>query len=378
MAFHRINDPQRLHALLDAILLIEADANLTTLLKSIVESATNLVGATYGALGVLSKDGMTLSSFITHGVSESQRAAIGNAPKGLGLLGETIRVASPVRVEDIAKDPKSFGFPANHPPMKQFLGVPVLAGDGHVFGNLYLTEHVNGEPFSQEDEDLVAGFGRAAGLVIDQARLRSQVREISIIEERERLARDLHDTVIQRLFGVGLSLQLALSDSLDDGVRQRINTSLDELNETIHDIRTTIFEIDQEHDENVSLEDRIVALTSEVATRLGVKVHVQSLENLDELVTQHCAQHATQALREILSNIVRHAKAQHVEVGLSIEDNLLVLLVSDDGVGFVGNVSGGHGLRNLTSRARDLGGDCFVDSEVGHGTQVRWTANRLD
>jgi len=229
MAFHRINDPQRLHALLDAILLIEADANLTTLLKSIVESATNLVGATYGALGVLSKDGVTLSSFITHGVSESQRAAIGNAPKGLGLLGETIRVASPVRVEDIAKDPKSFGFPANHPPMKQFLGVPVLAGDGHVFGNLYLTEHVNGEPFSQEDEDLVAGFGRAAGLVIDQARLRSQVREISIIEERERLARDLHDTVIQRLFGVGLSLQLALSDSLDDGVRQRINTSLDEL-----------------------------------------------------------------------------------------------------------------------------------------------------
>jgi signal transduction histidine kinase len=378
MAFHRIKDPERLHALIDAILLIEADANLTTLLKSIVESATSLVGARYGALGVLASDGTSLASFITHGIDDRQRAQIGELPRGAGVLGETIRLAHPLRVEDLATHPGRSGFPANHPPMKQFLGVPVIVEDGTVFGNLYLTDHLSGEPFSAEDEDLVAGFGRAAGLVIDQAKLRSHVRDLSIAEERERLARDLHDTVIQRLFGVGLSLQLALSGFLEDSVRERINTSLDELNETIHDIRTTIFEIDQERSDADSLEDRIESLTIEVASRLGVQVQLKMLAGIDDLVAARCAQHVVQALREILSNIVRHSQAGRVDVDLSIDENMLVLMVKDDGVGFASAASGGRGLHNLASRARDLGGDCYVDSEIGHGTQVRWTANRLD
>jgi signal transduction histidine kinase len=262
--------------------------------------------------------------------------------------------------------------------MKQFLGVPVIIENGTIFGNLYLTDHLTGEPFSAEDEDLVAGFGRAAGLVIDQARLRSHVREFSIAEERERLARDLHDTVIQRLFGVGLSLQLALSGSLEDSVRERINTSLDELNETILNIRTTIFEIDLEHADVDSLSERIKTLNVEVGSRLGVQVQLETSPGIDDLVTARCAQHVIQALREILSNIVRHSQAQHVSVQLSIDENMLVLMVQDDGVGFASAASGGRGLRNLASRARDLGGDCYVDSEIGHGTQVRWTANRLD
>jgi signal transduction histidine kinase len=378
MAFHRIRDPERLHALIDAILLIEADANLTTLLKSIVESAANLVGARYGALGVLAHDGATLSSFITYGIDDRQRALIGELPRGRGVLGETIQLARPLRIEDLTTQPGRAGFPAHHPPMKQFLGVPVIVEDGKIFGNLYLTDHLTGQPFSAEDEDLVAGFGRAAGLVIDQAKLRSHVRELSIAEERERLARDLHDTVIQRLFGIGLSLQVALSGALEDSVRARINTSLDELNETIHDIRTTIFEIDQERPDVDSLEGRIEALTIEVASRLGVQVHLKTLPGLDDLVAPHCAQHVVQALREILSNIVRHARAHRVDVELSVDENILVLVVQDDGVGFASGASGGRGLRNLASRARDLGGDCYVDSEVGQGTQVRWTANRLD
>ncbi len=348
------------------------------MLKSIVESATSLVGARYGALGVLASDGTSLASFITHGIDDRQRAQIGELPRGAGVLGETIRLAHPLRVEDLATHPGRSGFPANHPPMKQFLGVPVIVEDGTVFGNLYLTDHLSGEPFSAEDEDLVAGFGRAAGLVIDQAKLRSHVRDLSIAEERERLARDLHDTVIQRLFGVGLSLQLALSGFLEDSVRERINTSLDELNETIHDIRTTIFEIDQERSDADSLEDRIESLTIEVASRLGVQVQLKMLAGIDDLVAARCAQHVVQALREILSNIVRHSQAGRVDVDLSIDENMLVLMVKDDGVGFASAASGGRGLHNLASRARDLGGDCYVDSEIGHGTQVRWTANRLD
>jgi signal transduction histidine kinase len=378
MAFHRIQDPERLHALIDAIMLIEADASLTTLLERIVESAAKLVGARYGALGVLASDATTLSSFITYGIDERERELIGEPPRGDGVLGETIRLAHPLRVEDLASHEGRSGFPAHHPPMKQFLGVPVVVEGGTVFGNLYLTDPLSGEPFSAEDEDLVAGFGRAAGLVIDQAKLRSHLRDLSIAEERERLARDLHDTVIQRLFGVGLSLQLTLSGTLEDPVRQRIDTCLDELNETIHDIRTTIFEIDEEHADIDSLAARVDALTFEVASRLGVQVRLQAPGDLDELVAPHCAQHAVQALREILSNIVRHSHARCVDVDLSVDEKSLVLLVKDDGVGFTSAARGGRGLRNLASRARDLGGDCYVDSEIGHGTQVRWTANRLD
>jgi signal transduction histidine kinase len=378
MPFHRIKDPDRLHALVDAILLIEADANLTTLLETIVQRATVLVGARYGALGVLERDGVTLANFITHGLDDQQRSLIGALPHGDGVLGEVIRLGQPLRVDDLATHPRRSGFPAHHPPMHQFLGVPVVVEDGTVFGNLYLTDNLTGEPFSAEDEDLLAGFGRAAGLVIDQATLRNQLRELTIAEERERLARDLHDTVIQRLFGIGLSLQMTLPSALDETVRSRIDQALDELNETIRDIRTTIFEIDRDHGNIESLEGRVKSLTSEVASRLGVPVQVTTTTALDDLVSSSCALHTVQALREILANVVRHAHAKSVEVELSVDEGMLLLEVRDDGVGFTMSDVGGHGLGNLASRAHDLGGECYVESKVGHGTKVRWTAKRAE
>ena len=269
MAFHKINDPVRLHALIDAIPLIEADADIEGLLGRIIEGASRLVGARYGALGVISGDGVTLSRFITYGLDDAQRAAIGPEPQGKGVLGEIILHPTPPRIDDLATHATSLGFPPNHPPMHRFLGVPVTTGDGHIFGNLYLTEPLDGEPFSQEDEHLVEAFGRAAGLVIDQDLLRASVRELTLSEERERLARDLHDTVIQRLFGVGLALQISLSSVLDDDVRSRINSVLDELDATIHEIRTTIFEIDQEQPMGQSIEASGAELAGEVQSRLG-------------------------------------------------------------------------------------------------------------
>jgi signal transduction histidine kinase len=374
VAFHKINDPERLHALIDAILLIETDADIDGLLGRIVETASHLVGARYGALGVIAGDGVTLSRFITYGLDAEQRAAIGPEPQGKGLLGEIILHPTPLRLDDLGAHPKSSGFPPNHPPMQRFLGVPVSTGDGHVYGNLYLTEPLDGEPFSEESEQLVEAFGRAAGLVIDQEMLRNSVRELTLSEERERLARDLHDTVIQRLFGVGLGLQMALPHVSDDDASARINLALDELNETIHDIRTTIFEIDQDRATDDTLRHRATALTNEVGSRLGVQAHLQMEAGLSQQVNEHCAHHTIQALREILSNIVRHSEATHVEVNLRGVDDYLVLRVRDDGVGFdkVGGV--GRGLRNLATRAEDLGGECTIDSSAGSGTLVTWIA----
>jgi signal transduction histidine kinase len=254
------------------------------------------------------------------------------------------------------------------------LGVPVITRDGHVWGNLYVTEPLSGEPFSHDDELLLETFGRVAGSVIDQSNLRRELRELSVAEERERLARDLHDTVIQRLFGVGLGLQMALPRLNDDDARARVNLALDELNETIHDIRTTIFEIDQDRATEDTLRQRATALTNEVGHRLGVEAQLQMQAGLSQEVNEHCAHHTIQALREILSNIVRHSEATHVEVELNGEGKFLVLKVHDNGVGFDNGTGIGRGLRNLATRAHDLGGECVIESSVGSGTLVTWTA----
>jgi signal transduction histidine kinase len=376
VAFHKINDPERLHALIDAILLIETDADLDGLLSRIIQTASRLVGARYGALGVIARDGTTLSRFITYGLTNDQRYAIGAEPHGHGLLGEIIRGRTTLRIDELAKHPQSSGFPPNHPPMQRFLGVPVATADGHIFGNLYLTDPLDGQPFSEEDEQLTEAFGRAAGLVIDQEMLRSNVRNLTLAEERERLARDLHDTVIQRLFGVGLALQNSLPAIAEDEVRSRINNVLDELDITIQEIRTTIFEIDQDHQGGLTFEERVLALSREIETRLGVRAQVKVASDIEAEVSPQCAHHCVQALREILSNVVRHSEATSVDIQLDTKDDLIEVIVHDNGVGFIPNVGSGRGVRNLASRARELGGDCTIDSIIGGGTTVRWTASR--
>ena len=374
MKFRELRDPDRLHALIDAMLLMEADSALSTLLQQIVSTATELMGARYGALGVLSRDGESLSEFITCGLTPQESAIIGHFPTGKGVLGETIKIRSPLRIDDLTSHARSAGFPPGHPPMKRFLGVPVVTRDGHVWGNLYITEPLDDEPFSYDDELLLATFGRVAGSVIDQSNLRRELRELSVAEERERLARDLHDTVIQRLFGVGLSLQMALPLTTDVNAHERLNRALDELNETIHDIRTTIFEIDQDRATEDTLRQRATALTSEVGNRLGVQAHLAMQSGLSEQVNEHCAHHTIQALREILSNIVRHSEATHIDVNIDSDGDYLVLSVRDNGVGFDEVSGAGRGLRNLVTRAHDLGGECVVESDLGSGTLVMWTA----
>jgi signal transduction histidine kinase len=160
----------RLRALLDAGIALNSELSLDALLQRLVESAAELTGARYAALGVIDKSGRTLERFLTTGIDDETHAAIGELPRGRGILGVLIRDAVPLRLDDLATDPRSVGFPRNHPPMKSFLGVPILQR-GVAFGNLYLTEKEGGEPFTDEDLELSQLLAAQAGVAIENARL---------------------------------------------------------------------------------------------------------------------------------------------------------------------------------------------------------------
>jgi signal transduction histidine kinase len=164
----------RVHALLEAVVSIESDLDLETVLRRIVEAATALVDARYGALGVIG-DGDRFVQFVTVGVTEEEVTAIGHWPTGRGLLGLLIKKPSSMRLPDIAAHPESSGFPEGHPSMRRFLGVPVRVRD-EVFGNLYLTEKVGGGEFDEDDESVVAALATAAGVAIENARLYQEAR----------------------------------------------------------------------------------------------------------------------------------------------------------------------------------------------------------
>src|SRR5205814_1522326 len=160
----------RLRALLEAGMALASELSLDSLLQRLTELSAELAGARYAALGVLDPTGSHLERFVTHGLDEREREAIGDPPRGRGILGTLITDASPLRLHAIAGDPRSVGFPANHPPMKTFLGVPVLLR-GTAYGNLYLTEKEGGDDFTQEDEELVGLLGSQAAVAIENARV---------------------------------------------------------------------------------------------------------------------------------------------------------------------------------------------------------------
>ena len=222
--------------ILDAIFAISSDLELPAVLQRIVQVACDQTDAQYGALGVLgavSDDGeILLIEFITEGIDKAGVRRIGHYPRGLGILGLVIHEPQPLRLDDLGAHPDSVGFPDGHPAMRTFLGVPIRIRN-EVFGNLYLTEKRGGGPFTATDETLAVALASAAGVAIENARLHERVQELALLHDRERIARDLHDTVIQRLFATGLGLQ-ALSRLVDDvGVADKVQAAVEDLDATI-------------------------------------------------------------------------------------------------------------------------------------------------
>jgi signal transduction histidine kinase len=359
-----------LRRLLDAILPVASDLSLPIVLERIVASACVLVGARYGALGVLADD-MTLSEFITVGIDAETIAAIGPPPQGHGILGLLIWDPKPVRLDDIAAHGETFGFPAHHPPMHSFLGVPVRVRD-KVFGNLYLTEKIGAPRFTDEDEELVIGLAAMAGVAIDNARLHDRVREVAVVEDRERIARDLHDTVIQRLYATGLSLSATLRYADKPEVVERLSRAIADLDTTMRDIRSTIFALQSADRGLHGLRADVLRLLQQAENALGFTPRATFDGLVDTTVSEGIADHLLAALREVLTNAAKHAHASRIDVLVEVDDTDVTLRVTDDGVGLPTDRPPGLGLGNLAERATVLGGECVVRQRPEGGTEVCW------
>ena len=522
----------RLEDLLRASTSIVERLDLEVVLRRIVEAGMKLVDARYGALGVISPDG-GLERFIHVGMDEPTVERIGHLPEGHGVLGAVITERSSIRLHHLAEDPRSAGFPAHHPAMDSFLGVPVRVGE-QVYGNLYLTDSRRGE-FGAGDEALVVALAATAGIAIENARLydvartrelwsatiadvmaammdvtgenvldviaervaalieadmvavavprgddefvltavhgsgieplpdrvypaagtltaralatrlavsvdgqregarferqpgmgptvaiplftqdealgvltvsrrtgaaaftdadldmafafaaqasialevvraREDRRRLETSRDRARIARDLHDHVIQRLFGAGLNLQ-AVSTTVDDATALAIGTQIDAIDAAIKDIRTVIFALGSSERSGIrGLRDRLLDVLAESADSLPAPPRVAFAGPLDSTVSSELADDLTAVLREALANGVKHARARALEVTVALVDGRVELIVQDDGVGIPDSVPR-SGLVNIGERAEAHGGRCSVTAGSGGGTRIEWSA----
>jgi len=369
---------ERDRALIDAGIALASELSLDVVLQRIVELAVQIAGARYGALGVLTPDRQAIEEFITVGVTAEERAAIGDPPVGHGVLGVLIDEAGPLRLPDIGNDPRSVGFPANHPPMRSFLGAPVVAR-GRVFGNIYLTEKKGAPEFSESDQDALVVLAAQAGIAIENARLYDEAQRaqrdlarLGLLEERERIAKELHDGVIQSLFAVGMGLQGIATATQEEEVSRRLEGAVEEVDRAIRDLRNYIFGL-----RPGILADRHLGLALEqLAQEFQAKAEVITVLDVDAAVASALAANAAdivQLTREALANVGRHADATTCRISLRRRGEDALLEIDDDGRGFdVAVPHTGMGLANLEGRVVEgLGGSLTIESVEGQGTTLR-------
>lgn len=360
----------RLGALSEAVIDIAKGEDLKASLRRLVENAVALSGATYGALGALGSDG-SLEEFTYVGMSEETADEIASFPEGKGLLGHLLTHPVPLRVNPIRSHPASSGFPAGHPSMISFLGVPIRIRD-EIYGSLYLTEKRGGEDFTEEDEHLVSALASAAGVAIDNARGLEAQHRVIVLAERERIARDLHDLVIQRLFATGLSLQAITKDpALPEEDLVRVREVIDNLDSTIQQIRNSVFAL-QDQNGSHGLRSRIQIEIDSLRMSSAMNLTCEFNGPIDTVIDGELAENVFAVLRELLTNAIKHSNAHLVEVQISALKTRCEVRIVDDGIGIPENVHR-SGLLNLAKRAEDFGGSFEIYKRPSGGTRAIWT-----
>jgi signal transduction histidine kinase len=334
----------------------------------IARKAMSVVEASLVAVATPSEDGRGLAV----------RVAIGR--RAGDLQGWTIPVDDQTRPVLQGREPSRVElhegvWPAHLPPglgerVGPALLAPLVAHEKPV-GLLLMANAPSGATFSEHDKTLVQLFASQAAVAIDYSRARSAMQRVALIEDRERIARELHDGVVQALFGVGLNLQAATTMAEDPGLRQRLEEAIHKIDEVVQDLRNYVFELRPSVLADRRLDQAIRRVAADFADRSHVAIEIDVDEQVAAALSSR-AEHLLQLTSEGLSNVVRHADASHCRLSLRREGDLAVLEVVDDGRGFDpgSEVDSGHGLRNFRERAAEVGADVEIDAAPERGTRL--------
>ena len=362
---------QALNALNRAALAIAGELDSEKVLQLIVDSALELVGARYAALGVPDQDGR-LRRFLFSGITREKASDIAHPPLGEGLLGIIVEKQQSIRVKRIPDDPRAIDFPAGHPNMTSFLGVPIV-GAGEPLGNLYLTDKIGADEFSEADQKLLEMLAAHAAIAIQNAHLYEQVERLAVLEERARIGMDLHDGVIQSIYAVGLTLEsarLSLPERSDEQALL-LDTAVEGLNNAIRDIRNFILDLRPRRFSG-DLSQGLARLVREFQANTMIPVAMTVSQQLDDLPTS-VARAIFLTTQESMANIARHARAENVTLTLVRRTSTVMLVIKDDGLGFDPQDDSrqvGHGLNNMQARSEGLGGTFHIRSGRGQGTSI--------
>ncbi len=369
---------RELLALHEAGLAIAGELDLDAVLQRIVDRACELVGSRYGALSLLGEQG-GIESFLTAGLTPEERAAIGPLPVGHGLLGVVLVEGQRLRLPDLTRDPRSVGFPPNHPPMRSLLAVPIVI-HGAIVGNLYLTEKRDAPEFSADDEEMLVRFATQAAVAIDNARLHRKVQAIAITEERERIAREMHDGVAQVLGYVNTKAQAAqalLASGQSERAAGHLAQLADAARDAYADVRENILGLRTSLGPGRGFADAVREYAShwEEQTGIATEVSVTPPDGFGTKVPPVVEVQLLRIVQEALANVRKHAEASHVAVAIAEVDGAVEARIADDGVGFdPGALARGafprFGLATMRERAESIGGMLEIASAPGRGTTV--------
>ena len=370
-----MSDPREtsaLQAMSDAVLAIAAERTVEPVLQRLVDSARELAGARYAAIGVPDGEG-AFERFITAGMTDAEVAAMGPLPRTHGLLGAMLESERPYRTLDIRQDPRFRGWwPRAHPTMTSFLGVPIAARGG-IIGAFYLTDKVGAEAFDADDQRVIEMLAAHAAIAIENARLYERSRELSVVEERNRVARELHDSVTQKLFGLTLTAEAAATviDRDPEEAKAQLRRLQQLTREAMDELRSLIFELRPPAAESEGL---ATALRKHVDVLQSVHGDAVALSVEGDGEPRASAGEVLRIAQEALQNALRHAGASRVDVRLRAEDGHLSVAVADDGIGFDPDEPGLRsrrlGLTSMEERARALGGTLSIQSQPGAGTTI--------
>jgi two-component system, NarL family, sensor histidine kinase DevS len=345
-------------------------------LSLIAELARDLVGADAVVLALPDEDKKRL--VIEYATGEQVGEARGLVlPAGESLSGQVLATGEPVTVPDFSQDERAAGVGRDVLKIGPAVLVP-LGAQGNVRGVLTAGRAPGRQPFAAAAAEMIATFAAQAAVALELAEHRRESERLSVFEDRDRIARDLHDLVIQRLYATGMSLEGATPLITRPEVATRVRTAVDAMDETIKDIRATIFALQaRATDKPPGARARILAVVDEMSGPLGFAPSLRLSGPLDDLITGELSDQLLSALREALSNAARHARARRVDVTIDVgsdkqdERRYALLRVRDDGIG-INDVKKRSGLRNLAERARQFGGTMQVSAPPDGGTELEW------